>query len=161
MSCELPLPCYFIFTHHLFYPRPPTTPLENCRKWKIRWSTLSASNDKLSTHFSFIFNTFDWYIEHLAPSSSNSLWGPAFSSFLSYPSPLFVGVIVYSTKMCTKISICYYKIVFTYTRNRNYFWNFLWQIKFIGYFNKLKYSVLINRFHNFWKNLSRSYGMFF
>lgn len=32
------------------------------------------SNDKLSTHFSFIFNTFDWYIEHLAHNLSNSLW---------------------------------------------------------------------------------------
>jgi len=31
-------------------------------------------NDKLSTHFSFIFNTFDWYIEHLAHNLSNSLW---------------------------------------------------------------------------------------
>lgn len=79
--------CYFIFTPHLLGKHSRKIAKENPLSVSVSlvllmvmvmvmcwlWVAASAGNDKLSTHFSFIFNTFDWYIEHLAHSLSNSL----------------------------------------------------------------------------------------
>lgn len=61
--------CYFILTPHLLGKRSRKIAKENPLSLSVSlvlvmvmcwlWEAASAGNDKLSTHFSFIFNTFD------------------------------------------------------------------------------------------------------
>lgn len=70
VSCRF---CYLFMLLYFYAPFAGKAFSENCKGKSVVvvvgvavGGTGGAGNDKLSTHFSFIFNTFDWYIEHLA-----------------------------------------------------------------------------------------------